>query len=171
VKQGDAAAYAEIVERHAAYLRRVVTGIVADRHAAEDVCQETWIIAYRRLDSFRFEARFKTWLMRIAVREAGAMRRRLARMLRLSRSFSSDAAPLAQEIGDRLADRDEALSLLRLLPVHERTPFVLCAEGLSYAEIADVLRCPAGTVATHIHRARERLVQALQPTDRRRVES
>ncbi len=164
VLEGEVRAYDEIVGRHEASLRRVVIGIVADPHGAEDVLQEVFLIAYRKLQGFRGEAPFGAWLYRIAVREARRSRSKWRKILRklaplevaeeqARRDFVSAAEPLDAELG-------KALELLHRLPQRARAAFVLhIVEGLSYEEIAEVLQCGSGTVGSLIHRARARLAQ------------
>ena len=140
VLAGDPDAFGDLVERHEGRLRALVAGIVADRQVVEDVVQETFFVAYRRLETFRGEASFSTWLTRIAIREATRARTRFRRS------------------GGRWGPRDEVLAILRRLPDRERVPFVLhVLEGRKYEEIADLLGVPAGTVGSHISRARTRL--------------
>ncbi|MBI4880464.1 MAG: RNA polymerase sigma factor [Planctomycetes bacterium] len=157
VVAGEPGEYARLIERHQQGLMRLVTGITADRHVAEDVVQEVFLAAYRRLPGFRFESSFKTWLYRIAVRRAARAGRRLRRLWRtfvpLPEASAAPRAPAAA----RLDDLDEALALLARLRGPERAAFVLCAEGWSYGEIAEITGCASGTVAARISRARRRL--------------
>ena len=170
IAKGDSSAYDEIVARHAPTLRRVVTSIVADPHGAEDVVQEVFLIAYRKLDGFRGEAPFGAWLYRIAVREARRARSKWRKVWKL-------LAPL--ELAEERAKRDyveeldsltgsaaidselgQALQLLQRLPQRSRVAFVLhVVEGFSYDEIGEVLGCTSGTVGSLIHRARAKLAQ------------
>lgn len=159
VLQGAAGRYGEIVERHHRSLLRLVTGLLGDPHLAEDVAQEVWLLAYRRLESFENRARFRTWLHRIAVREALSTRNRVRRLFSRTRPLSAASAQAAPA-----ADRDGADTvrhLLGRLPESERATFLLHLEGLRYDEIASALSCPEGTVGTRIHRARGRLAQWL----------
>ena len=159
---GDRDAFETLVVRHETALLRLVTGIVSDSHLAQDVVQEVFIIAYRQLSRFEGRARFRTWISRIAVREALGARSRLRRLWRACLSLQESGS--AQELpaptpapGRPLEDREESLVLLAQLPEKERTAFVLFAEGFSYADIAEVMHGPMGSVATWIHRARKRL--------------
>ena len=154
-------AYASIVERHESRLRRVIAGILADTHLAEDVLQEVYLIAYRRLGSFRQESLFATWIGRIAAREALAACTRWRKLWRqqapLDDNDQKGNAAVTPPPDEAIADRDEALELLRPLPAKERAVFVLHVEGWNYEEIARVVRRPVGTVGTWIHRARARM--------------
>ncbi len=170
VLAGDASAYAIVVERHHASILRVLTGILGDRHLAEDVAQEVWLLVYRKLEGFEFRARFSTWLYRVAVREASSAKNRMRRFL-ARHAISSDRVDEA--VGDRAVDttgREDVLRALAWLSVAERAAFTLHIEGLRYDEIAESLGWPEGTVATRIRRAREKLTQVLtlDPTIERR---
>ncbi len=171
VVAGEPAEYARLIERHQQGLMRLVTGITADRHLAEDVVQEVFLTAYQRLAAFRFESSFKTWLYRIAVRRAAGAKRRLRRLWRtflpLPEAGAAPRAPAARQ----LDDLDEALALLRRLRGPERAAFVLCAEGWSYDEIAAITGCPSGTVAARISRARRRLEEFTAGANRRKREA
>ena len=162
---GDAAAYAELVLAHQPRLRRLLAARLADPHLAEDVAQEVWMLAHRRLATWRGHAGFGSWLRRIALREAAraSERRRLER---------GRVRPIAWEVAlelpaagagpaRRLAAREEADALLAHLPAREREAFALCAAGWSQGEVAARLARPRGSVATWVRRARRRLARAV----------
>ncbi len=133
---------------------------VAGRRAdAEDALQETFVAIVRGLPEFRGEARLATWAYRIALRAA----------LR-ARSRRKDGAPVDPETpggGGEAAmeSRDSArrvAAAMARLPAAQRAVLSLFAvEGLSHAEIADVLGVPEGTVWSRLHVARRMLVHAL----------
>lgn len=153
---GDPSAFAEIVARNEQPLRRLVVGLLGDRHLAEDVLQEVLWIAYQRLAGFQFRARFRTWISRIAVRKALGARARLRSWLRRPLSLDGRDVPSRQE-GTGDDDIEITLRHLQRLPAPERVALVLLVEGHAYHEIAELLSCPIGTVSARIHRARERL--------------
>lgn len=155
VLSGSASAFAAIVERNHRALHRVLTGVLCDPHAADDVAQEVWLIVYRRLGQFGFRSLFRTWLSRIAVREALSTRQRLRRLLARRVPLTDAVAAPAPAA----AEHEETRRLLARLPAAERAAFVLHVEGYRYGEIALALACPEGTVATRIHRARQRLAR------------
>ena len=154
---GDVNRYGELVDRHHASIVRVLCGIIGDAHLAEDVTQEVWLIAYKHLHGFEFRSRFRTWLHRIAIREALSTRARFRRMLASVIEPQKVAPPPDADI----SEREEVRSALSKLPAHERATFVLYVEGFGYEEIAEALKCSAGTVATRIHRARRWLSEHL----------
>lgn len=163
VLRGDASSYGELVNRHQQSLVRMLAGIVSDAHLAEDIAQEVWWIAYRKLEGFGFRSRFRTWLHRIAVREALSARNRVRRFLARGEAITETIDPCE---GETSTASEETLRALARLPAAERAAFSLYLEDLSYDEIASALGCPSGTVATHIHRARQRLARAFEDTRR-----
>src|SRR5437588_8810305 len=82
-RQGDPAAFGELVERHRSAVFRAALAALGSAADAEDVAQETFLTAYRKLSSFRAEASFKTWLLTIAWHQAINQRRGLKRWWRL----------------------------------------------------------------------------------------
>jgi RNA polymerase sigma-70 factor (ECF subfamily) len=163
VRRGEKSAFGDIMARHDVPLRRLILGIVADRHLAEDVLQEVFLIAFRSLATFRGDARFSTWIYRIAVREAIRAQSRWTNLCR--RFFPLVERELSPRLGAAMPrpqwDLEEALVLLHQLPSHQRAAFVLhVVEGKSYQEVAELLESCPGTVGSWIHRARARLARA-----------
>ncbi|MCP3915069.1 MAG: RNA polymerase sigma factor [bacterium] len=159
---GDTQAYAQIVARHEFHLRRLLAGILHDAHLAEDVLQDVWLLAYRRLATFQFRARFRTWLSTIAVRQGIKARgkSRFDAERREPIGVGTEDEPLARGACpfENARDRDEARTLLAGLPPKERASLALASQGWTYEEIAARLESPMGSVATWIHRGRQRLV-------------
>jgi RNA polymerase sigma-70 factor (ECF subfamily) len=156
----DHHAFAELVRNHQSTVRgllRQLTG--SDIGLADDLAQETFLRAYKNLRSFRGEARFSTWLYRIAYncfREHARKRKELVGI---------DEQQLEREHDPQTIDpglRHDLMHALSLLPLHERTAVVLCCQnGLSHDEAARVLDIPLGTVKTNVLRGREKLKRAL----------
>ena len=160
----DQNAFGELVRRYQspvrAFLARMTHG---DAHLADDLAQETFLKAWRKLQTYRGGARFSTWLFGIAVNEFRmASRRRKEPALE-----EVDELPLEPE--EPAAARNSHLRLdlteaLQLLNPNERAAVVLCCQnGLSHEEAAQVLDCPLGTVKTNILRGKEKLRRRLSP--------
>ena len=167
-RQGDTAAFGELVERHRAAVYRAAQAAVGSASEAEDVAQETFLAAYRKMATYRAEASFKTWLLTIAWRRALARRRRLASLWR--RLVSADppepASPGHSRTQERVLIEAErarhVMRLVRALPARLRDPLLLCAAGeQTYHEIAIVLGVPEGTLKWRVSEARRRLKQRL----------
>ena len=81
-RQGDPAAFGELVDRHRTAVYRAALAALGSHADAEDAAQDAFLVAFRRLDTFRGDASFKTWLLTIAWHQAINRRRTLTRFLR-----------------------------------------------------------------------------------------
>jgi RNA polymerase sigma-70 factor (ECF subfamily) len=155
VRGGDVAGFEALMRRHNRRLFRVALAILGDADEAEDVMQETYLRAFAALAQFAGAARFATWLVRIAVHEALARRRR-----RQPHAHDDADAVLDDALGP--ADAAGAAELGALieaavarLPAPFRVVFVLRAvEQLSVQETAACLGIDEATVKTRAFRAR-----------------
>ena len=161
---GDESAFEALVKRYEVPLRKLAYGYLRDRMLAEDVAQESFLQAYQRLDSLGRVEAFRSWLYRIAINRAHDQLRRKAWKGEVAGEEGEERIRQMAEPGSpeqRLEDRDFGRRLgvcLAELPEKYRRPLVLKEiEGMTYAEIAEVLGWPMGTVQIRIHRARLRL--------------
>lgn len=168
--QGDPAAQAELVRATQVDVWRLCAHL-ADRQVAEDLTQETYLRALPALVGFEGRSSLRTWLLSIARRVCadhvrGKQRRRLVLV-----ADDADLAGLerdvpADEVGGTVAAQD---ALDRLEP-ERREAFVLTQLiGLPYAEAAEVVGCPVGTIRSRVARARGDLVEALRAADHPRA--
>jgi RNA polymerase sigma factor (sigma-70 family) len=156
----DHHAFAELVRNHQSSVRGLLRQLArTDVALADDLAQETFLRAYKNIRSFRGEARFSTWLYRIAYntfRENARKRKELVGI---------DEEQLQAEQDTRTVDpglRHDLMHALSLLPLHERSAVLLCCQnGLSHDEAARVLDIPLGTVKTNVLRGREKLKRTL----------
>jgi len=151
---GDLRAFEELVRSYQADVWRFAYHLTRDRPLADDVTQEAFIRAFRFLGSYRGDAKFTSWLFRIA-RNCGmdALRARKANALR--------EQPLPAPVTDPVS-RAELAAALDAVSEDHREPFLLIEVfGLSYQEAADVLQVKVGTVKSRMHRARLSLAHAL----------
>ena len=173
-RSGDRSAFDRLVGSNLPRVWRVVWRILRHREDTEDVVQEVFLAAYEALDGYRSEARFSTWLHRIAVTRAlNHLDRAGEKLRRASNSFetpaTADNRDRSVEPAALLADRApsplqslEAKELLRRLceclsriPRAWRTILALReGEGLAYEEIAETLGIELGTVRSRLARAR-----------------
>jgi RNA polymerase sigma-70 factor (ECF subfamily) len=167
----DRHAFAELVKRHQSGVRAALRKLTAGNQAlADDLAQDTFVLAWRNLKSFRQEARFSTWLYRIATNcWLAHVRKRHEELL-----GDRDAEIDADEVDDGSRDGgsgdhapgttmkiDLERALARLSEA-ERAAIVQCYHNdLSHEEAAYVLGCPVGTVKTHILRGKQKLKAAL----------
>ena len=156
----DQHAFGELVRRHQSAVRGLLRQLTrTDVALADDLAQETFLRAYKHIRSFRGEARFSTWLYRIAYncfREEARRRKEFVGI---------DEKEQQQEPDPQVRDpalRHDLMYALSLLPLHERSAILLCCQnGLTHDEAARVLEIPIGTVKTNVLRGREKLKRAL----------
>lgn len=170
VVRGESALFEIVMRRYNQRLFRVARAIVRDEAEAEDVLQQAYVNAYAHLHQFAGEARFATWLTRIATHEALARVRRRARGQGRSGTGEGedtmDALPAPDPDPEKLAFTGELRRALEAsldaLPENYRSVFVLRdVEGLSTAEAADCLEVSEDVVKTRLHRARALLREDL----------
>jgi RNA polymerase sigma-70 factor, ECF subfamily len=154
--------FAEVVRSNQARILRLATGMLRDRDVAEDVAQETFVRAFRFYGSFRSESALSTWLYRIAVNLCIDAQRKQARTERLAdddeRAEQPDPSPppdRALEVRELARHAEAALETLSA--DHKAVLILREVEGLSYAEIARILRIPKGTVMSRLFHARSNL--------------
>jgi RNA polymerase sigma-70 factor (ECF subfamily) len=167
-RAGDPTAFDGLFRRWSGPLLRYVERMVRDPAVAEELVQETFIRVHGARERYSPEARFSTWLYRIATNLAlNELRRPRRRVLHRS-TDEDDALPLVAEgsgVDDVVDARREAETLLRALdelPEKQRAALCLAAvEGLSYAEVAEALEVTEKAVKALVHRARSGLAKRL----------
>jgi RNA polymerase sigma-70 factor (ECF subfamily) len=161
---GNRDAFGELVARYQPRLYGVLVYVTGCTAEAEDVAQETFLLALRHLGQFRQRSAFYTWLYRIALNQC-ASRRRRRRPDRLLDGGPDGHRPEPVDPADspeRRVERNEQIELVRRA-VHSledpyRTILVLREmEGCDYEQIGEMLEIPAGTVRSRLHRARLQL--------------
>jgi RNA polymerase sigma-70 factor (ECF subfamily) len=165
--QGDSTAFGELVYRHAQAVYRAAHAALGSAADAEDVMQEAFMLAFRKLAHFRRDASFKTWLLTIAWRRALRWRqspaRRLARLISVQPPFASEFVehhPSAEQAAIAGEIHRDLRRLIRSLPTRLRDPLLLSANGeYSYEELSEILGLPTGTVKWRVSEAR-RLLRA-----------
>ena len=173
-REGDAAAFGELVLRHQAAVFRAALAATGSASDADDVAQDAFLLAFRRLGSFREASSFKTWLLSITWNQAINRRRASTRWWRRIISFG-DAG--SQEAGvefasaaytpEQLAGAEELRcaigGAIAVLPRKLRDALLLAQSGdYSYGEIAAMLGAPAGTIKWRVSEARRQVKAALQ---------
>ncbi len=178
-QEGEEAAFTELVRRYKSRLVHTAYRVVGDSDKAEDVAQETFLRVHRNAHRYRNIAKFSTWIYTIALNVArnelrNTKRKRLVSLDAFGSSQDSDSERTTFDIPDESArpDLDMENSELREifqraiaeLPVRYRTVFVLRdIQGLSYEEIATIMRMPKGTVKSRMNRARQRFRELITP--------
>jgi RNA polymerase sigma-70 factor (ECF subfamily) len=167
-RDGDTAAFGELVERHQTRIYAVCLRILADPEEARDAAQDAFITAFRKLRQFRGDAAFTTWLHRIAVNACyDALRRAKRRPLPHAVDTAVDdrtpePGPPSPDPADEIAGTVDVIRALASIPEDFRVVLVLAdVEDLPYEEIARALEIPVGTVKSRVHRGRIALGRAL----------
>jgi len=163
--RGDRAAFEKLYRRH----RDRVYGLLwrlagGDGALAEDLLQEAFVRAWQKLESFRGESRFGTWLHRLSANVALSDRR--IRLKRVQRETALDEAAERTAMGDRDVRAGQQMDLERAiaaLPERARTVLVLYdIEGYSHAEIAELTDMAVGSSKAQLHRARKLIREDLE---------
>jgi RNA polymerase sigma-70 factor, ECF subfamily len=161
-KRGDDEAFATLVRRHEDRLFVLALRMVGERAAALDAVQETFLTAFRRIDSFRGDAQFGTWLYRIGINSCHDLLRRRKRWNR-PQADVEDAAEPGADLDESAALRIDVASALAALPSEFREAVALHdLAGLPYEEVATLTKVAVGTVKSRISRGRRRLAEQLE---------
>jgi RNA polymerase sigma-70 factor, ECF subfamily len=179
---GSGAAFDWLVTHYSGPVYGLVAGMVSESSDAADITQDVFLKAFRGIRGFRRGSSLKTWLYRIAIREALNHRRWLWRHHRQQHSIDADTdtghAPLEiEDAGDTPFDQAATHELqqavhqaLLKLPEGFRSAVILRdLEGMSYEEVAEVLAITIGTVKSRILRGRRMLREILDPVLRTSV--
>src|SRR6267154_3703029 len=183
-KQGDDAAFEELVRRYDRNVFRIAQHITQNREDAEDVVQEAFLKAYGNLAKFQEQSKFYTWLVRIAVNEAlmKLRRRRPERTVSLDEDIKTEDDSVPREVADWSPNpeqqynqaelRDILTRTIQGLPATFRTVFVLRdVEGLSTEETAEMLGLSVPAVKSRLLRARLQLRERLNKYFQKREKS
>jgi len=167
--QGDIEAFTKLVRDNSSLVYRVALRILG-AESAQDASQEVWIRVWRNIKGFRGESAFSTWLYRITMNTCLSIRQRESR--REQREYGAEEMPYLPEPPGGEADpeaaalsaerREQIQAALAHVRSEHRAALVLRhMEGLSYAEIAEVLEVPEGTAKGWVSRGRAALLVAL----------
>jgi len=172
---GDTLAFGELIRRYQDRLFNTVYRLLGSIEDAQDVVQDTFLNAYRSLDSFKGDAEFFTWLYRIAWNTAASLKRKQKAALSLHAGRNGQGAidPLdsseSNQPGHALekAEQENRVqqALNRLSPEHRAVLILKEMEGQRYEDIADILQVPVGTIRSRLHRARMELREILERDD------
>jgi RNA polymerase sigma-70 factor, ECF subfamily len=173
-KNGDVAAFEQLVKRYDRKLLRIAQSVTHNREDSQDAVQEAFLKAFQHLGEFREESKFSTWLIRITLNQSvmKLRKQRAAREVSLDEDFQTDGDMLPKEVTDwapnpeqlyRTSElRDILIRTLRELSPILRTVFVLRdIEGLPIDQIAEVLNLSYTAVKARLWRGRLQLRERL----------
>jgi RNA polymerase sigma-70 factor, ECF subfamily len=178
LKDRDGQAFDEIVQLYGDKVFSLVYRMLGNRHEAEDVAQEVFITVFKTVDGFRGEAKFSTWLLRIAANQSKNRIKYLARRptdggevedALQARATSGAPAPVMQaqiDGPDVLMEAAELEALMQraiaaLDEEHRLLVILRDVEELSYQEIGEITGLPEGTIKSRLHRARMAIKEEL----------
>lgn len=164
---GEPEAFAELIDEYGEMIYTVSCQFLGDRAEAEDVVQEAFIQAYRKLRTFRGESAFSTWLFRIALNLCSNRRKRTSRVVVMAPAAVADLNQRRNgnpgnnphnllEVRDDVRGAMENLSL----PLR-RTLFLVAGRELSHREAAEIEGCSEGTISWRIFKARQHMRESL----------
>ena len=151
-----------LVVEHLPGALRFALRLTGDQHIAEDVVQEALCLVLRRWRSYRGEASFATWMLRIVVNVDRNRRRRQRDTLPLpvDEIISGEAQPVEQAVADEL--HSNVRTAIDRLPGRQREVALLSlGEGLAASDVAHILEITEANVHTCLHLARKRIAQAI----------
>jgi RNA polymerase sigma-70 factor (ECF subfamily) len=159
-QRGDRRAFASLFDQYQDRVYSVALHYSGDAAAAEDIAQDVFVKLFARIGEFRGEAAFSTWLYRLVVNccfDARRKERRWAPLAGVLRVVPRVAEQLARGQMRRHLRQEVA----RLAPGLRAVVVLRYTQGMNYEEIAEVVGCPAGTVASRLHRAHKELAGRL----------
>jgi RNA polymerase sigma-70 factor, ECF subfamily len=161
-RRGELAAFEELYRAHAGRLYGLVLRMVGNPADAEDLLQEVFLSAHRKLDGFRGDSSLGTWLYRLATNQClDYLRSRAARAGQLTGALEDEPGlddAGSRGLADRTVTRMDIERALAKLPDGCRAAFVLHdVQGLEHKEVAEVLGIAEGTSKSQVHKARLRL--------------
>jgi RNA polymerase sigma-70 factor (ECF subfamily) len=164
---GDVTAFTELVDRHRQRVYNVCLRLLGDPEDAADASQDVFVSVLTKLEQFRGDAAFTTWLHRIAVNACYDVTRKRRRqpMLRLAGDQDlpeTETGPAVPDHADELAGTRDVVAALGRIPEEFRIALVLAdLQDLAYEEIAMILDVPIGTVKSRVHRGRVALARVM----------
>jgi RNA polymerase sigma-70 factor (ECF subfamily) len=167
-RDGDLRALETLLRRHQVAMYRLALRILGDRSDAEDAVQEAFVSAWRRLDTYREDAAFTSWLYRIVTNRCLNMARtghhRLSVPTDHTEAVVAASAGTSPEAAAEVSGATDALgAALATLPAEQRACWVLREnDGLGYQEIAEIVGLSPVAVRGQIHRARTNLARRLR---------
>ena len=164
-KQGDADAFALLVQTYETSVYRLALRMCGNAHDAEEVAQEAFVAAWKGLPSFRGESKFSSWLYQLTTNAAIDFLRREKRH-RAATPLEDELEPASPDTPQQAVEEDEVRQALQqaldsLTPEHREIFLLRQMRQLSYEEIGRLLNLEPGTVKSRLSRAKKQLRQIL----------
>ena len=169
--EGDVEAFNELVQRHHARIYGLAYRMLGNPDDASDATQEAFLEAYKSIQSFQFQSKFLTWLYRVGINVCQQYKRKSDSRERTLTTYTQDfherETQYANEHPDRLllkTERDQLVQqAINQLPLKQRMVITLFyMQQMKYREIAELLDCSEGTVASRLNTAVRNLKSRLE---------
>ncbi len=173
LKKGEDAAFKEVVETWQDMVYNTAIGIVQNAEDAEDVAQEVFVQVFHSIHSFKGESKFSTWLYRITITKAldherKKKRKKRSGLIKTLMGYEDEEINIIPDFhhpGISLDNKERAATLFKAvskLPENQRIAFTLNkVEGLSYAEISEIMETSVSSVESLLHRSKTNLRKML----------
>ncbi len=165
-RAGNQDAFAKLVQRHQRRVFNLVFRMLQQYEEANEVTQETFFAAWQGLPTFRGDARFSTWLYRIAYNCALKQLEQRKRDNAIQLAVQAETVDNDERVGAEIEAHDRQVAIrehLSTLPAKYRIVLILRhLQEMTYEEMAEILTMPIGTIKTHLFRARNLLKERLE---------
>ncbi|MEO8096438.1 MAG: sigma-70 family RNA polymerase sigma factor [Acidobacteriota bacterium] len=164
-QRGDQNAFRDLFESHKDKVYSIALRYAGSHSAAMDIAQDTFLKLMDRIGQFRGDSSFDSWLYRLVVNSCLDYRRRQKRWMPMLEEFfdsfrAHEPTALQEMVKDEMQQQVQDV-VAKLAPEHRMVVVLRYTEGLSYEEIADLLQCSRGTVASRLNRAHKILERRL----------
>lgn len=160
-KEGDRYAFEILIGNNFSVLKGYVLKLTCNKDLTEDIIQETLLSAVIHIDSFTPNAKFSTWLIKIATNKYRDYLRK-----NKETEILLDVLPSSYSLEDEIIKKEnleEVLRILKDMPNDKRIVFILKHYyGYSYEEISDIVNCPIGTVRSRLHYGIKEIISKLK---------
>lgn len=165
LKAGNQRAFALLVNRHQSGLRASLRQWCQNDALADDLAQETFLKAFRKLETFQSNAKLSTWLYRIAYNTFLDYKKIKKNTFQDTFGDIDDVQTAHAGEMEQYHQSRDLNNAMAQLPEAQRQSIDLCyTQGFSHSEAADVMQCPVGSVKSHIQRAKQKLKSVLSMT-------
>jgi RNA polymerase sigma-70 factor (ECF subfamily) len=160
---GNREAFAALLERHYGFMFKIAWQWCGVREDAEDIAQECAIKLGQNINSFHFDSRFTTWLYRLVINAAKDYYKAKNRRGTREMPLFEDAVYISEELNPEqsLSCKDVLKAVSALSEQLRETVMLVCWQGHTHAEAAELLGCEEGTVSWRIHEARRKIAETL----------
>lgn len=165
-KEGHDDAFMVLYERHKQRVVNYAYSILGERDQAWDALQETFLYVFRKVPTYRPEAKFTTLLYKVVKHVSLGLAKKQRRYSSLSENWEEETPSFAAPPQDELVQKDEARvveGVIDSLPsIYREVLYLKIREDLEYKEIAEILDCPIGTVKSRLHNGWKKVVEKLE---------